>query len=486
MPQVSLASLPGLQSARLGADRPVMTQDGVTLNWGELELRSNRRAHLLRERGVGKGDLVTLALPNGFAFVESAFALWKLGATPHIVSPRLPVAELGAILELAQPRLVISSDPDTVARTGGLAADFMPDGISRAPLPEMVSPRWKAMSSGGSTGRPKIIVAPGTSIVDADAPNMLHLPGEGAILSTGPLYHNMPFVTLIRSLARGLEVVSMARFDAEEALRLIDRHKIDWAYFVPTMMLRIARLPAAIRARYDLSSLEAVWHWAAPMPPALKDQWIEWLGAERIWELYGGTEGIATTIISGVEWKAHRGSVGRPYGNAIRILDPDGKAVAPNTVGEIYSLPDSGPATTYTYLGAERRTRDGLWDSLGDQGWMDEDGYLYIADRRTDLILSGGANIYPAEVEAALMAHPAVEGAVVIGLPHEDLGASVHAIVKSVRSDLTAAELLEFLAERLVRYKHPRSFEFVDFDLRDDAGKVRRQQLRAERIIGHS
>lgn len=484
MTLISLADLPRLQLERFGAGRWAIEQDGETLGWAELERRSNRRARALMATGVGKGDFVTLALPNGFALVELLFAIWKIGATPHIVSPKLPRLELAEIIELARPRLVVAQDPDLQGSLNTRPPEFGAHGDRDDPLPEAVSARWKAMSSGGSTGRPKIIVAPAPSLFDANAPNMLGLPEEGVVLSTGPLSHNMPLVSLVRSLLRGLQVVVMAGFDPEAALRLIQRHKVGWTYFVPTMMQRISRLPPRIREEYDVASLDKVWHWAAPMPPDLKREWIDWLGPDAIWELYGGTEGIGTTIINGREWLDHPGSVGRPWGNRIRILDEDGSELPPGAVGEIYSLPDSGPASTYEYIGAERRTLDGKWDSLGDQGWLDEEGYLYIADRRTDLIVSGGANIYPAEVEAALMAHPGVEAAVAIGLPHQDLGAAVHAIVKPLAgTSLSECAVLDFLGDRLARYKLPRSFEFVGHELRDDAGKVRRQRLREERLV---
>ncbi|HUO11661.1 MAG TPA: AMP-binding protein, partial [Caulobacteraceae bacterium] len=302
------------------------------------------------------------------------------------------------------------------------------------------------------------------------------------IVNPGPLYHNAPFTQTHRALFRGDTVVGMARFDPEETLRLIAEHRARWINMVPTMMLRIWRLPHDVRIRYDLSSLTHVWHMAAPMPPWLKEAWIDWLGPERIWEFYGGTEGQGATVISGTEWLSHRGSVGRPVLSEMRILDEAGEPLPTGAVGEIYMRPLSGNAT-YHYLGAEARSAAEGFESIGDFGWMDADGYLYLADRRTDLILSGGANIYPAEVEAALMEHPDVEVAVVVGLPDEDLGAAVHAIVKpQTGASLDEASLAAFVAERLARYKTPRSYEFTGEALRDDAGKVRRNRLRDERI----
>jgi bile acid-coenzyme A ligase len=275
----------------------------------------------------------------------------------------------------------------------------------------------------------------------------------------------------------------MPKFDPEDLLRLIDAHAVEWVNLVPTMMSRIARLPEDVRARHDLSSLRTLWHTAAPIPPWLKEFWIDWIGPERIWEMYGGTEGFATTQLNGVEWLAHRGSVGRSQ-SEILIRGEDGQALPAGEVGEIYMRGRGEYKPTYAYRGAESRRLDDGYESFGDYGWLDNDGYLYIADRRTDMILSGGSNIYPAEVEAALMEHPAIETAIVIGLPDDDLGAVPHAILKPEQGVAPPGfdELHDFAAARLVRYKVPRSFEFTDEPLRDEAGKVRRSRLRAERL----
>jgi bile acid-coenzyme A ligase len=250
------------------------------------------------------------------------------------------------------------------------------------------------------------------------------------------------------------------------------------------MMQRIWKLPAAVRERYDVSSLRRVMCTGAPSPAWLKRAWIDWLGPEKIWEAYGGTERIAGTLIDGATWLAHPGSVGKPPPERkMRILRPDGSACAPGEVGEIYMMPAAGRGTTYRYIGADAEaTRDG-WETVGDMGWLDADGYLYLADRKTDMVLVGGSNVYPAEVEAALDAHPAVRSSAVIGLPDEDLGNRLHAIVDApagVRED----ELRAHLAERLVAYKIPKSFEFVSEPLRDDAGKLRRSALREARLRG--
>ncbi|HEU4430619.1 MAG TPA: AMP-binding protein, partial [Myxococcota bacterium] len=267
-----------------------------------------------------------------------------------------------------------------------------------------------------------------------------------------------------------------------QALALIERHGVDWVLFVPTMMQRIAKLPADVRNKYDLASLRRVMCSGAPSPIWLKRFWIEWLGPEKIYEAYGGTERIAGTVIDGVEWLAHPGSVGKPPpGRMMRAQRPDGTLCAPGEIGEIYMKPAAGQGTTYRYIGAEATATGDGWETLGDVGWFDADGYLYLADRKTDMILVGGSNVYPAEVEAAIDAHPAVRSSAVIGLPDDDLGNRVHALVDAP-AGVTADTLRAYLGERLVAYKIPRSFEFVSEPLRDDAGKLRRSALREARL----
>jgi bile acid-coenzyme A ligase len=307
------------------------------------------------------------------------------------------------------------------------------------------------------------------------------MPAGGVMLNPGPLYHNAPFLFTSLALLAGTRVVGMERFDPLETLRLIERERVEWVCLVPTMMHRIWALPEEVRRRFDLSSLRRVMHLAAPCPPWLKRAWIDWLGPERIFEVYAGTEGAAIHI-SGEDWLRKPGSVGQAAPGLLSVHDDDGEPCPPGTVGEIFFAADA--ATRFHYIGARPRLdREGRI-SLGDLGYLDEEGFLFLADRRTDLILRGGANIYPAEVEAALAEHPAVEDAVVIGLPCDDLGGRVHAIVQS--SGDRAIEAIEaidaFVRARLAGYKCPESYEIVEDALRDDAGKIRRAALRDERI----
>jgi len=485
MATIALGLVPSHYADLRGADEPCLTYPDGELTWSELESRANRRARMLEEHGIGLNDFVTVALENCTLFHETCFALWKLGATPHIVSPRLPPAELKAIVELLKPATVIGANFFSILGHLSIEAGLEPDQYPDTPLEPRVAKHWKAMSSGGSTGRPKIIVDHLPSEFDP-TDWLLDMPQSGCVLNPGPLYHNAPFVMAHHGLFRGNHVVGMSRFDAAEALRLIEKFQPGWVMMVPTMMHRIWRLPEEIRNNFDLSSLKVIGHVASPMPVWLKEAWIDWLGADRIYELYGGTEGTGATWIRGDDWLAHKGSVGKFIREAkVRVLNDQGNDCKPGEIGEVYLMPAGGPGSAYHYIGAEAQVANGGWETLGDMGWLDEDGYLYLADRRTDLILSGGANIYPAEIEAALAEHPAIDTAVAIGLPDEDLGQTVHAIIhihENWREEVRESDLRCFLEERLVRYKTPRTYEFVEYSLRDDAGKVRRSELREQRL----
>ena len=449
---------------------------------GELERRSNRLARDYAERGVGRGDLVTVALANGIEYFEACLATWKLGATPNPISYRLPERERQAIVELAQPALVVGVQAGDYRDVSSVPAGYEPDAaLCDEALPDVVSENVRAMTSGGSTGRPKIILDTLPAQVDPEVPQN-RMKAGGTLLAPGPLYHAGPFITSWQALLSGGRVVVMERFDAERALALIEAHRVDWVLFVPTMMQRIWRLDESQRQAHDLSSLETVMCTGAASPPWLKRAWIEWIGPEKIHEAYGGSERIAGTQISGTEWLQHPGSVGKPTADRkVRIQREDGSPCGAGEIGEVFMMPPGGQGSTYRYIGAEATASPDGWESLGDMGYLDEDGYLYLADRKTDMIVTGGANVYPAEVEAALDSHPAVLSSAVIGLPDDDLGQRIHAIVQP-RVELTEPELREYLNDHLVRYKIPRSIEFVDTPLRDDAGKVRRSALREARL----
>jgi bile acid-coenzyme A ligase len=459
-------------------ERVLVTHEGRSLTRRELDLRTNRLGRAYEQLGVKQDDFVTIALPNGIEFYEACVAVWKLGATPQPISAKLPQVERNAIIELARPVLVVGVAPDEAAGAPSVPEGFAPDpSLSDAPLPDRIAKSWKAPTSGGSTGRPKLIVAAQAGVTDPDRTRM-----QFVQLVPGPLYHNAPFAFSMQGLFAGGQLVVMSRFEAEEALQLIERHRVQYVVMVPTMMHRIWRLGESVRGRYDLSSLQRILHLGAPCPVWLKQAFIDWLGPERIHELYAGTEAQGVTIITGTEWLQHKGSVGKAQvGSQVKILDEHGNELPPRQIGEVFLRPKDGPGSTYKYIGAEAKSRDG-WETLGDLGYLDEDGYLYLADRQTDMILCGGANIYPAEVESAIDTHPAVRSSAVIGLPDDDLGNTVHAIVDIAEAEIDAETLRAHLGEQLARYKVPRTFEFVRAPLRDDAGKVRRSALRKERI----
>jgi bile acid-coenzyme A ligase len=451
-------------------DRLAVVEDGTAdaMTWSELDRWTNRLARAYAEGGAGQDDIVAVALPNSAAFFRACVAVWKLGATPMPLSVRQVPAERTRVVDLARPRLVI----DTVVADAG---------FDDAPLPDRSPTYWKVLTSGGSTGSPKLIVSRESPLFDPDVPAVPYLHSSGVHLVAGPLYHNAAFIYAMRALFCGNQLVVMPRFDAARALELVGAHRVTWTQLVPTMMGRIWKLPEPVRAAADLSSLRTVLHVGGPCPPWLKQAWIDWLGPDRIVEVYAGTEGQGATFISGTEWLAHRGSVGRPIrGSRFEVQDEGGKVVPPGVVGEVFLMPADGPGSTYHYVGASPRSRDG-WESLGDLGYYDEDGYLYLVDRSTDCIVTGGANVYPAEVEGALESYPGVRSSAVIGLPDEDLGQRVVAIVHADHG-VRAADLDGHLAGLLTPYKRPRGYEFVSEPVRDEAGKVRRSALRKERL----
>jgi bile acid-coenzyme A ligase len=458
-----------------------LTCGDVTLSWREFDRSTNRLAREFAGHGVQPGDLVTIALPNSTAFFEAAFATWKLGATPQPVSAKLPGRELEEIVELADSKLVVGVAEAQFPHRATVPVGFTPDpDLDDGELPDIVSTFWKAPTSGGSTGRPKIILATAPGVFDVDAPGF-NLPANSACVIPGVLYHNAPFSISSLALIGGNHVVNFPRFVPEHVLDAVTEHRPKYLYLVPTMMTRIWKLPEEVRTAADLSSLEVAVHMAAPCPPWLKEEWIDWVGPDVLCELYAGTEVQAITWITGREWLEHHGSVGRPIVGRMKVVGDDGSDLPPGEIGEIYMLADGGPGSTYRYVGADPKVLgDTEWESLGDMGWMDADGFVYLADRRKDLILRAGANVYPAEVEAAIEEHPSVRSCAVIGVADDDLGQRVHAIVDAP-DGIDEGDLRAHMSDRLASYKCPATYEFVDEPVRDDAGKVRRSMLAAER-----
>jgi len=473
--------------SRTGAERRV--------SWAALDLESNQTARLLESRGVGQGSIVIVGLGNCPEHFVVSFAAWKLGACVLPLSYALPARERDPLIALARPAVTVA-DWDAVAGDSlrlselGAAAAFSSD-----PMPDRIAHPGKAIASGGSTGRPKLIVDPApwarVPVIGANAGLVESMgywlgmrPGQTQLIA-GPLYHNAPFTWSHLGLFEDHCLILMERFDAALAVDLIERHGVSWGFLVPTMMHRIIQL--ADIARRSFWSVEAFFHAGAPCARWLKEAWIDLLGGERLYEIYGATEAFGLTVIRGDEWLSHQGSVGRPRDSDLRILDEDGRDLPPGEVGEIFMRPSDPKAPTFYYLGAPDAKQAGdRYVSVGDLGWVDQQGYLYLADRRADLILRGGANVYPAEVEAALSEHPEVGDVAVIGLADDELGQRVHAIVewRDSAAAPTVDDLDRHCRERLVSYKVPESYEVVAALPRQESGKIRRSALASDRRGG--
>jgi bile acid-coenzyme A ligase len=470
------------QLAGQDPDAPALTCSGQTLTRRELDLSTNRLARAFAARGVGVGDYVTIVLPNSIQWAQSVLAAWKLGATPQPLSARLPDTELAALLDLRSQALIVGRD-DPRGQTSSLPVGFAPSpALSDAELPEVVSPVWKSMASGGSTGRPKLIEAGGDSRFPPKAGYPLGAQHGDVNLLSVPLSHNTGFTTFAIGLVQGHHLVMMPRFEPHEFLSLVTRHRVTFLATVPTIMQRLLPVYRADPDAYDLSSIRRFWHLAAPCPPAIKQAWIDLVGPEAVWELYGGTELQALTFIRGDQWLTHPGSVGVVVAGEMKVLDDDGNECPPGVSGEIYMRPSPGSPPTYRYIGSTAKSRDG-WDSLGDLGYYRDfgaDRYFYLNDRRVDMFTVGGRNVYPAEIESALSAHPNVLSCLVVGIPDDDLGQVPYAIVQA--GGLDEAAVIAFLSERIAGYKVPRTVEFTDAPLRDDAGKARRSAVRDDVI----
>ncbi|MHB8647739.1 MAG: AMP-binding protein, partial [Thermomicrobiales bacterium] len=409
-----------------------------------------------------------------------------LGALMLPLRAILPAPERDGILALAQPALVFADWEDVpypLLRPDELA---LADRYDDEPLPNDPPHPGKAIASGGSTGRSKIVMDRTSHPVRSSPRGSRLGEAHGQVqLLCAPLYHNSPFLNTYRGLADDNTIVLMERFDAARAVEAIERHRVNYAYMPPIIMRRIIMLPGVYER--DFSSMQAIHSSAAPCPPWLKRAWIDLIGAEKVYEVYGSSEGIGATIIRGDEWLAHPGSVGKPIACDLRILDEQGNDVPPGEVGEIYTRPTLTDGPTFRYVGDAKisATPDGFY-SVGDLGWVDEEGYLFIADRRVDMIVTGGANVYPAEVEAALHDHPGLADLAVVGVPDEEWGRRVHAIVQPAdpANPPAVADLDAWARARITSYKVPKTYEIVAELPRNEAGKIRRSALVAERESG--
>jgi bile acid-coenzyme A ligase len=458
------------------------------LSWGELSRRSCGMARFFLDCGAIGGSTVVVQLRNGLAHVVATIAAWRLGATVVPMSPDLPEVEADRILRLAHPSLVV--DEDFGAGFPSLSFRLSDEDRSGLPAGAVADPAWM-IGSGGSTGTPKLIAPAVRSEIQPEKPGWLmgrqlrfansadHRHPSNLICA--PLYHTHAFSLLYHTLLEDYRIVMVRGFDAERVLDVIEDEQISFVGLVPTMLVRLLRSPT-IRSR-DFSSIEYVLQGAAACPEWVIRAWIDLVGAERFLMGYGQSEGIGSAMIRGDEWIDHPGSVGRPAGCDLRVVDDDGNDVAPGEVGELFfRRPES--STTFRYVGgAEPKVLPGGYLSTGDLGRLDGDGYLFVVDRRVDMIVTGGQNVYVSEVEAALLESPAVEDVAVVGLADPEWGRRVHAIVvlRDPKVNTTFEELRSWCKQRLAPYKVPKTLEFVQDIERTPAGKVNRSALAAAR-----
>lgn len=478
----------GVPSFTNGGDKPaiIMAPSGEVVSHAQLERRSNSFAHLLRRLGLAAGDTVAVCLENGPEFLYVACAAMRSGLIFVPVSNKLTAAEIGFIVRDSEASAFVVSpligpafselQADLGALVHLVTTSDQEDGFcswrencSTLPVTPIKSEALgsEMLYSSGTTGRPKGICYEnqpgqpgGVTASVLHAFDMLAIVGEESVyLCPAPLYHSAPYGWSMATLALGGTVVVMERFDAAEALRLIQRHRVTLSQWVPTHFVRLLKLPKEVRTAYDLSSMRLAVHAAAPCPVAVKREMIEWWGP-IILEYFGSSEQTALTFIGSEEWLAHPGSVGRCVFGQIHICDDKGEPVSNGTVGQIYS--EGGSDFSYNHdpvKTASTRNRRG-WTTVGDLGRLDDDGYLYLTDRKGFMIITGGVNVYPQEIENLLVTHPRVADAAVIGLPDDDLGERVVAVVQpldpAADTEELASELRGWLRERLSGVKCPK------------------------------
>lgn len=453
-------------------------QADATLTYRELDRRANQAARLLAERGVDKTSRIALALPNCLDYFVATYAIWRLGACVFPLRADLPAWERNRLFEVAGPSHVIGSF-DELAQPQIRPEDLADLArFATEPLPDLIAHPYKMNATGGSTGIPKIVVRLEPGLAGADTPlantASRALPGSEVQINLGPLYHYGPARNAFAALGAGHTLVLFDKFDPVLVLESIQAYRVRLLSLVPTMLYRLIQLPGV--ERYDVSSLERVALGGSKCADWVFEKALQIFGADVLWVAYGGTESIGTVSAPGREWLTHRGTCGRPLMTDLRILDAEGNVLPPGEVGEIWMRPQAGFVTEY--LGAPMRKSQDGFASLGDLGWLDEEGYLYIADRRKDLIVSGGANVYPAEVEAVLLEHPEVVDSAVVGVADPEWGARVHAIVVPAEGARIDPETLKaFCKARLAAYKVPKSFSCMDALPRDGLGKLRRSAL---------
>jgi long-chain acyl-CoA synthetase len=473
--------------------------------YAELDDRARRLAHALHRVGVRRGARVSIMVPNSIEFFEALHACGRLGAVAVPINVHFKADETGWIVgDSGSTAVVVAPDlapalsavPDVPRITTG--TDYE-DALAAAPAGEVdddatIGDAWPTTMAytSGTTGRPK-----GVAIGDDDfrrratgvaaSGTRWGLGSDDVHLLVGPSYHSGPLFWAQMHLAFGGSVVVMRKWDAAEALALVERFGVSNTHMVPANFSRILELPDDVRTRADLSSLKIVVHAAAPCPVPVKRAFMEFVGADKVWEYYGASEG-GGTVISPQEWLEHPGSVGKPFpGNDFAILDDDGNALPAGEVGTIYARPAE---SSFRYHNDDDKTaaaHRGGYFTVGDAGYVDAEGYLYLTDRKSDMVISGGVNIYPREVEDALLRHPDVVDCAVLGVPDERWGEVLLAVVqRRVGATLDDDGVVGWVRDQLADYKRPRIVEFVDAVPRDPNGKVRKPKLREAWLAHHS
>jgi len=493
-------------AATPGKPALIVAETGEAMSFGELDSASRRLAGALRAQ-LAEGARVAFLLENGPAYYIASWACrrsalrfvpinWHLtaeeatyiadnsNAEALIASPSL--AALATEIAGRVPGLrLLWSDGEAFGRFTAMAETIAAQG-DQLPFPETEGSYM--FYSSGTTGRPKGILRP-LSGMPFGTPQRIEAMMEGlfgfdtgtVFYSPAPLYHAAPLGWSLGAQLLGGTVIQAPRFDAEDTLRHIERYKVTHAQFVPTHFVRMLKLPEEVRARYDVSSLRMVIHAAAPCPVDVKERMIEWWGP-IINEFYGASEGGGVTVVRPEEWLTHKGTVGRSVMGRIHIVDDDGNDLPPGSTGHV-AFEDPEP---FEYHGEPEKTAEFFdargWARLGDMGWLDEEGYLYLADRASNMIISGGVNIYPQEAEAVLTLHPAVRDVAVIGVPHPEMGEQVKAVVEpaegATADDALAADLIAYCRERIASYKCPRSVDFVAELPRLPTGKLLKREIR--------
>ncbi|MEU8395948.1 AMP-binding protein [Nonomuraea sp. NPDC048892] len=490
---MDVSDLPGFYAiAAADPGRPaVIDADGSETSYGDLLARVNQVSHGLRARGLGTGDVVAGVLPNGVDALVLVMATGQIGLYYVPINWHLTAAEVAYILGDCDAKVVVTSAEHAVPG-GEIGTDGLAEG-QPADAPADRTAGAVMWYTSGTTGFPKGVQRP---LAGAEPEQLVPLytwffgqvvdlkAGDEVHLVTSPMYHSAPCAHAQFALHLGHTVVITPRFDPVNILELVERHRVSNAMMVPTMFHRMLQLPEDVRGKFDVSSLRQVIHTAAACPVAVKQQIMDWWGPV-LYEYYGSTESTIAFAVKPHEWLARPGTVGRPAPTfEAKILDEAGEELPPGEPGLIYVKSGMGTFEYRKDPGKTAASMRGEWYAPGDIGYLDPDGYLFLCDRRTDLIVSGGVNIYPAEIEAALLEHPAVADVAVIGVPDEEWGHNVVALVQPAAGhtpgpELTA-ELLEHCGPRIARFKQPKLIEYRERLPRTPTGKLSRSKVRAD------